>query len=63
MPPKTKMYLCRVEDSGKMFTVLAGSVRAAIKLFRAKYRPAPGTIVSVKERGGTEEWIDFKVYK
>lgn len=52
-------YLVR-GPSGTMATVTAHSIRGALKLYMHKYRPAPGSFVSVKVRG-YGDWTDFKV--
>lgn len=43
-----------------MASVIAHSVRGALKLYLHKMRPAVGSFVSVKPRGHGE-WEDFKV--
>jgi hypothetical protein len=43
-----------------MATVVAHSVRGALKLYLHKHRTAPGDLVSVKVRGHGD-WHDFKV--
>lgn len=51
-------YLVRGPD-GRMSTVVAHSVRGALKIYMAKHRPKEG-FVSVKLRGDGD-WQDFKV--
>lgn len=43
-----------------MTTVIAHSVRGAVKLYLVKERPAPGSNVSAKPRGHGD-WEHFKV--
>ncbi len=59
MPAKGS-YLVRGPD-GQMATVIAHSVRGALKLWLAKHRPPAGSYVSVKLRGESGGWSDFKV--
>ena len=54
-------YLVR-GPNGTMATVIAHSVRGALKLYLHKHRPAPGSFVSVKPRG-YGDWNDYKVTK
>lgn len=57
--PQEEQYLVRGPD-GRMATVNAHSVRGALNLYLAKYRPADGSLVSVKPRGHGD-WADYKV--
>ena len=43
-----------------MSTVIAHSPRGAVKLWMAK-RPKASGYVSVKARGGSDDWQDFKI--
>ena len=45
---------------GRMATVIAHSVRGALKLYLHQYRPPLGSFVSVKLRG-QGSWSDYKV--
>ena len=45
---------------GTMATIVAHSIRGALKLYLHKYKPEPGGAVSVKVRGAGD-WHDFKV--
>lgn len=60
MPVKA-MFLVRGPD-GTMSTVVAHSTRGALKLYMSGTRRfRPGDYISVKARGSTEDWTDFKV--
>ena len=55
------MYLVRGPD-GTMSTVVAHSNRGALKLYLFKHPELqPGDFLSVKQRGATEDWTDYKV--
>ena len=43
-----------------MATVVAGSVRGALRLYLQKYRPPHGALISIKARGHGD-WSDYKV--
>lgn len=43
-----------------MATVIAHSVRGALKIYLHKYRPPSGSLVSVKPRGHGD-WADYQV--
>jgi len=58
--PASDSYLVRGPD-GRMATVVAHSVVGALKLYLHKNRLPKGSIVSVKLRGGDEDWSDYKV--
>lgn len=57
--PAKGTYLVRGPD-GRMATVIAHSVRGAVKLYLHTRRLAQGSLVSVKPRGHGE-WVDYKV--
>jgi hypothetical protein len=58
--PARAAYL--VQGPGGTFaTVIAHSVRGAMKLYVHQTRLAPGDVVRVKLRGGTEPWREYKV--
>jgi hypothetical protein len=58
MPAKGS-YLVR-GPGGQMATVVAHSVRGALRLYLHQHRPPPGSFVSVKPRG-EGDWAHFKV--
>jgi len=57
--PSKDSYLVR-GPGGTMATIVAHSIRGALKLYLHKYKPEPGGAVSVKVRGAGD-WHDFKV--
>jgi hypothetical protein len=59
--PAKESYLVRGPD-GRMATIVAHSVRGALKLYLYKHRTMSGDLVSVKPRGHGD-WADFKVRK
>jgi hypothetical protein len=58
--PMEQAFLVRGAD-GRMATVIARSVRGAVKTYLRKHRPRKGDCFSVKPRG-TGDWHDFKVH-
>jgi hypothetical protein len=60
VPGQEEQYLIRGQD-GRMATVLARSIRGAVRLYLQKHRPPKGDIIRVKPRG-QGDWAEYKVY-
>lgn len=60
MPGLEEQYLIRGGD-GRMATIVARSLRGAVKFYLRKHRPPKGDIIKAKLRGHGE-WTEFKVY-
>jgi hypothetical protein len=58
--PLEQAFLVRGAD-GRMATVMARSVRGAVKTYLRKHRPRKGDIIDVKPRG-TGDWLTYKVH-
>jgi hypothetical protein len=53
------MYFVRGAD-GRIRTIMSGSLIGAVREYIRKYKPQPGDIVSVKERG-RGDWEEYDI--